>query len=59
MEGKKGKEGTKKEKWNVLEEVVGKKERERERERRVRVWRRKKEGGGKEGNTDGKKKVKK
>ena len=44
VKGKKGKEGTKKEKWNVLEEVVGKKERERERERRVRVWRRKKEG---------------
>ena len=43
VKGKKGKEGTKKEKWNVLEEVVGK--RERERERRVHVWRRKKEGG--------------
>ena len=56
MEGKKGKEGTKKEKWNVLEEVVGKREREREKGTCVEE---KKRGGEKEGNTDGKKKVKK
>ena len=51
VKGKKGKEGTKKEKWNVLEcpgrEKGERKEKKRKRKkiiRRVRVWRRKKEG---------------
>ena len=59
----KGERRNKKRKWNVLEEVVGKtgkegKRKRKRKKRRVRVWRRKKEEK-KEGNTDGKQRVKK
>ena len=57
--GKRGKNEQKKKKWNVLEEVVGKKGKEgKKKKEKGTCVEEKKRGKKKEGNTDGKKESK-